>query len=172
MLKPPEREQRQRLERSGPAPLDLNWERFGLIARELAPLFKRHWREIALNQDKVPLDPDWDRYLNYDLAGFLHCLTARRDGALAGYIFFFVHPHIHYASTPWAQTDIFWIAPEYRGGMTFIRMLNESEAYLKRLGAKVVYLNRKLHFDERLGNLFERKGYRPIELVYSKYLGD
>lgn len=172
MLKPPEREQRQRLAPSAPAKLELAWERFGTFAKELPPLFKRHWREIALNQDRVPLDPDWDRYFNYDLAGFLHCLTVRSGDHLVGYIFYFVHPHMHYASTAWAQTDIFWIEPEHRGGVTFLRMIDEGEAYLKRMNVKVIYLNRKLHFDERVGTLFERKGYKPIELIYSKYVGD
>src|SRR5258708_3980238 len=44
----------------------IKWERFGYFAHELPPLFMRHWKEIALNQDEVPLDPNWDRYFEYD----------------------------------------------------------------------------------------------------------
>ncbi len=157
-----------------PARLTYQWERFASIARELPPLFKRHWREIALNQDKVHLDPDWDRYFAYDLAGILHCLTVRSNGLLVGYVFVLVFPHLHYASTLWAQTDIFWLDPAYRQGLTGYRMLKEMEWYLKAGGVKVIYANAKLHFEAgrgTIGPLLKRLGFEPVEMIYSKFIG-
>lgn len=137
-------------------------------------LFRQHWAEIALNQDKVPLDPNWDQYFAYDLADILNVLTVRADGVLVGYLFVLVFPHLHYASTAFAHTDIFWLAPPYREGWAGVRMFREMEKHLKVRGVKVVAVNVKLHFEaERgtLGPIFKRLGYKPIETVYSKYIG-
>ena len=150
------------------------WENFRVIARELPPLFKRHWKEIALNQEHIPLDPDWDRYFALDLAGVLRCLTVRDGPTLVGYIFFFVFPHLHYASTCWAQSDIFWLDPLYRQGWTGIRMFKTAEKQLQQWGVRVVTINVKLHFEASrgtIGKLLERLGYKPVETIYSKFIG-
>lgn len=154
--------------------LDYRWERFGTFAKELPPLFKRHWQEIALNQDNIPLDPDWERYFAFDLSGVLHCLTVRSNGVLVGYVFVFVFPHLHYASTAWAQGDIFWLDPAYRRGLAGYRMLRLVEQGLKEVGVKVIHLNTKLHFEASrgtIGKLLARLGYKPTDVVYSKFIG-
>jgi GNAT superfamily N-acetyltransferase len=159
---------------SGPAKLKISWERFGYFANELPPLFMRHWREIALHQDEIPLDPNWDRYYEYDLLGILQTLTVRSNGVLVGYVFMLVHPHLHYASTVWAQSDIFWLDPAYRSGWTGYKMLREIEAGMRRLGVKVVMVNTKLHFEASrgtIGKLFERLGYKATETIFAKFIG-
>jgi len=48
------------------------------------------------------------------------------------------------------------------------------EKSLKEAGVKSVAVNVKLHFEESrgtIGKLFERLGYKPIETIYSKYIG-
>ena len=154
--------------------LRYEWEPFRNIAKELPPLFKRHWKEIALNQEQVSLDPDWPRYFDYDLLGILRCLTVRDGPTLVGYVFVLVFPHLHYASTLWAQTDIFWLDPSYRQGWTGYRMLRLMEKRLKETGVKVIYANAKLHFEASrgtIGKLLERLGYKPTEMLYSKFIG-
>ena len=137
-------------------------------------LFRQHWAEIALHKDAIPLDPHWDRYYDFDVADILNVLTVRANGVLVGYMFILVFPHLHYASTLFAVTDIFWLDPLYRRGMAGYRMLKEVEKRLQEAGVKVIYANAKLHFEaERgtIGKLFERLGYSPTETLYSKYLG-
>lgn len=165
-------------EHGAPAPdspsLSYTWERFGLIAREFPPLFKQHWAEIALNQDKVPLDPHWDRYFDFDIADILNVLTVRERGTLVGYLFVLVFPHLHYASTTWAQTDMFWLHPAYRQGRAGIRMFVEMEKHLKSRQVKVVHVVLKLHFEKERGTLaklFTRLGYKAAETVMAKYIG-
>ena len=109
-----------------------------------------------------------------DLVGILRCLTVRDGPTLVGYVFVFVMPHLHYASTQMAQTDIFWLDPAYRQGLTGFRMLRIMEKTLKETGVKLINVNVKLHFEASrgtIGRLFERLGYRPIETIYSKYIG-
>lgn len=181
MTKPRDPAQQKPPEPSAPVAPEIvfAWERFGLIAREFPNLFQKHWREIALNQDKIPLDPDWNRYFDYDLLGILQVLTARANGVIVGYIFVFVHPHLHYASTIWAQTDIFWLDPAYRfsgqGLMpTGYKLFRLMEQRLREMGVRVAYVNMKLHFEAARGTLRKmllRLGYNPTEEIFSKFLG-
>jgi len=181
--------------RSGAArpELTFQWEQFADISRELPPLFHRHWRALALDQDFVPLDPDWDSYFQLALRGVLHVLTARavvpagmadtcgsvvpathRATArppLVGYVFNLIGGHQHYASTRFAHTEMFWLDPAYRKGWQPVRMLLENIAGLKARGVEVAVVNIKLHFkDARVGRLLARLGYTATDIVMRKVL--
>ena len=166
-----------RRKRSDPDPPELTfaWEPFRAFASELPPLFERHWREIALNQDAIPLDPDWDRYFQMDVAGILRCLTVRTaTGVLVGYHFVLVFPHLHYASTLWAQSDIFWLDPVFRRGWWGVRLLGVVRDRLKEAGVKKQQVNIKLHFEADRGTLervLRRLGYEPFELCFGITFG-
>src|SRR5260370_31720582 len=62
-------------------------EPFYVIAKELPPLFRRHWREFGRDRDYVPLDPDWDGLMAQSIAGRLRIFTARDGDKLVGYLF-------------------------------------------------------------------------------------
>ncbi len=159
--------------------LIFQWEKFSHLAKSIGPLFIRHWRELALNQDAIPLDPDYDRYLACELAGILHVLCARNphNGHLAGYIFAMIGPHLHYVTTSWCLVDMYWLEPEYRTGWNGVRMFKAFEKGVQERGAKVIMLTEKLHFGEshkhgkNAGAIFRFLGYDPIEQVYSKRVG-
>lgn len=150
--------------------LKFQWERFAAIARELPPLFLRHWEEIALNRDSVPLDPNWPEYYRLDIAGVLRCLTVRTEsGTLAGYHFVLIFPHLHYASTLWAQSDMFWLDPAYRAGWWGVKLLSVVRDQLRAAGVKVHFVNIKLHFEADRGTLakvLRRLGYRHTENTF------
>jgi hypothetical protein len=154
--------------------LTYTWEPFSQIIREVAPLFQDHWHELALNQEAIPLDPDYDRYLVYEQVGILHILTARtpEHGRLVGYAFCMLGPHLHYASTQFAQFDMFWLDPKQRIGWNGIRLIKYAEKRMADLGAKVMAGAVKRHFaDGRVGALFEFLGYSPIETNFAKRIG-
>jgi GNAT superfamily N-acetyltransferase len=158
---------------SGRVPLRFTWERFGAISHECLPLFRRHYKEVANFQDKVPFDPDWERYFTYDLADVLNVLTVRDDKTLVGYAFVMVHPHPHYVSTLWAICDLFWLDPAYRFGWTGVNMFREVERHARERGVKVMQWGIKLNFEPDRGTiakLFIRLGYTPTEMTVSKYL--
>ena len=69
---------------------------------------------------------------------------------------------------------MFWLDPVYRLGWTGIRMFKETEKMLKETGVKMVFVHTKLHFEAdrgTIGKLFDRLGYKPVETVYSKFIG-
>lgn len=143
-------------------------ERWRDLKREMLPLLVRHWREVALNHADVPLDIDEARYAQLDEAKALHIVTARRNGLLIGYHVAIVSPHLHYKSTLHGITDVYWIAPECRHGVTAMRMFQAVERELKALGVRKLFTATKLHLDQ--GPLFERLGYKPTERLYAKLI--
>lgn len=155
-----------------PVALELKWERFSAVAKELPPLFRRHYQEIAANH-KVLLDPDWDAYYQMDLANRIRVLTARSGGVLVGYVFVIAGPHLHYVSTLWAHIDLYWLDPVYRQGWTGYRMLREVVRHMRENGVKVLMAPEKLHFERKRGGtgiLWKRLGFKPQDRLWSLYL--
>lgn len=152
--------------------VEYGWEKFHQIAHELPSLFFAHWKELALNQDAIPLSPDWDKYYRLGIEGILHILTARTsNGLLVGYCFLMVGPHLHYATTLWAHADMYWLDPLYRQGWTGVRMFKELAKGARLLGAANLTLATKHHFgDNRVTKLLQRLGFMPIETIHAMRL--
>lgn len=144
-------------------------ERWHDVKDEALPLLLRHWEEIAADKAEIPLAIDYASYDALDASGALHILVARKDGVMIGYYCAIIRSHLHYVTTLFAFTDIFFIAPEHRKGMAGVRLFREMEASLKVLGVKKVFGATKPWLD--VGPIFERLGYTKHEIVYSKMIG-
>jgi GNAT superfamily N-acetyltransferase len=131
-------------------------------------LLKKHWEEIALNKDQVPLDPDWLTYQSLDENGRLFIITARDEGRLVGYSVYFLSRNFHYQSLFVAESDIFYLLPEYRKGLVGMKLLKFSEQALKNIGVNKIVSRIKIKND--IGLIFERMGFEPIERVYAKLI--
>jgi hypothetical protein len=156
----------------GLAAPEFGWERFNAIAHELPPLFIEHWRELALNQDVIPLDMDWDKYYRLDVDGTLRVLTARLPtGKLVGYVFLMAGPHLHYKSTFWGHVDMYWMDPTVRAGWAGVRLFKALITGAKVMGIVNLTLATKLHFmDNRVTKLLQRLGFKPIETIHAMRL--
>ena len=135
---------------------------------DIIPLLEKHWEEVALNKDKIKLNPDWDAYANLEDAGILKIFTARDDRKLVGYFVVFVKSHIHYKDHLFCYNDVIFVDEEYRKGFTSPRLIKFAEKCLKADGVEVMIVNTKMHkpFDSLLVWL----GYKHIENLYSKVL--
>lgn len=138
------------------------------IIAEVKPLLQRHYEEIAIDRNEVPLDPDWSRYWGMACAGSLSCVSLRTNGTLVGYCIMIVGSELHYKSTLAATMDIFWLAPEHRGGSGGLRLFRAVEKELRRRGVRRVYMGSKLHRDS--SRLFTALQYVPVEVWFSKIL--
>jgi GNAT superfamily N-acetyltransferase len=144
---------------------------------ELKPLLLKHWRELALDQDRVPLDPIWEIYIQKDGEGGVLFVTARDAGRLIGYFVGFVGPGLHYRSCKTLQIDIFWLHPEFRedslsfaeGELIADQLVGEVIKAAKDLGVQRMFAGSKLHKDS--GALFERHGGVEIERYFSFWIG-
>lgn len=138
------------------------------VKADIIPLLEKHWEEVALNKEKIKLNPDWDAYANLEDAGILKIFTARDDRKLVGYFVVFVKSHIHYKDHLFCYNDVIFVDEEYRKGFTSTRLIKFAEKCLKADGVEVMIVNTKRHkpFDSLLVWL----GYKHIENLYSKVL--
>jgi GNAT superfamily N-acetyltransferase len=143
------------------------WETF---SAEVQPLLPLHWEELALNKDKVPLDPMYDVYDKRNEMGQVMIVTLREAGRLVGYFIGFIAPGLHYKTCLTLTMDIFWTHPDIRGGFGGVRLFREVEKQAKRRGVHRIFYGSKLHKDS--SRLFEFMKFEPVEIYYSKWIGD
>ena len=140
------------------------------VRGEIEPLLNSHWEEIALNKEKIKLNPDWDAYQSLEDQGKLKIFTARDDGQLVGYFVVIVGTNIHYKDHLFASNDIIYLSPNHRKGFTGIKLIKFAEKCLKTDGISVLTINTKVH--QPFDKLMDFLKFRKIERVYSKYLGE
>lgn len=145
-------------------------EPFAPFLEEVKPLLPAHYAELALNQDRVPLSPQYDEYLRRDALGMVLCVAVREAGQLIGYFVGFVAPGLHYSTCLTLQLDIFWIHPDHRGKKGGFMLFKAVEAEAKRRGVQRMFVGSKTHLPADW--LFEKLGYHKVESVYSVMLED
>lgn len=145
-------------------------ERLGPILREILPMLRKDWEENGIDRDRVLFSIDVDRYLQYDLVAVLQIVTARTEsGAMIGYVFAMVHPHIDHSGMGWALLTWYWLYPEYRGGGIGQSMVEAMLAFLRTADVKVVEATEKISAQH---GLFDRLGFRAVDTVWRRMLED
>ena len=143
--------------------MTFNVENFTDIAHELPPLFQKHFDEIALDKERIPLAPNWEYYLAVDKSGHLFVLTARDGERLVGYFFAIVGLGTHNVRSVMAKTDMYFLLPEYRKGMAGFKFIKTA---MERLTFDKMVIQTKISND--YGRIFERLGFTSVETVYTK----
>jgi GNAT superfamily N-acetyltransferase len=145
-------------------------ENFEPFLEEVKPILPLHYAELALNQDKVPLSPQYDEYLRRNALGMILLVTLRKQGELIGYFVGFVAPGLHYSTCLTLHLDIFYVHPDHRGSGGGIVLFKAVEREAKRRGVQRLFTGSKMHKDASW--LFERLGYELVETTYSCWLGN
>lgn len=142
-------------------------ERLPDFLEEVKPLLQQHYEEISASKT-FPLSPNYASYIVAQENEILTCVTCRDGDVLVGYIAFFVMPHIHYLTCKTAHEDLYFIKPEYRKGMTGIKLFKKAEEVLKAKGVQRIIMSCKTNLDHT--SIFERLGYRFFEKHFDKFL--
>lgn len=145
-------------------------EKIDGLQQELKPLLQAHWEQIALNQDKIKLNPAWDEYIKLNNLGVIHFYTVRDNKELVGYFCVVATKSLHYQDHIFASCDIIYVKKDKRAGMTGYKLIDFAEKDLKKNGVSLLSINTKTHapFD----SLLERMSYNQTERLYTKYIGD
>ena len=138
------------------------------IYEDCQPLIEQHWKEIALNQNKIKLNPNWDAYRALEGIGAFRIFTARNEGKLVGYFAVFVEPNLHYQDHLFARNDVLFLHEDYRRGFCGVRLIRFAEKCLKADGVSVLLLGATVRRDFSV--LLERLGFVKTETLYTKYL--
>ena len=136
----------------------------------LKPILPIHYEELALNQDKVPLSPQFDKYIAAEQRGEVLFITLRKAGEMVGYFIGFIAPGLHYSTCLTCQMDIFYVHPDHRGDGAGFQLFKFVEKELKQRKVQRMFVGSKLHKDASW--LFQKLGYTPVETYYSTWLGD
>jgi hypothetical protein len=130
-------------------------------------LVELHYEEIALDQEAVPLDPDYDKYYQLESNNAFFLMTVRDDGVLIGYFIAIITPHLHYKSTLHALTDIYYIKPDYRKTKVGVNLFLEVQKELEKLAVKKWINGCKLHSGLDHTKLFEGLGFNYSEKIFT-----
>ena len=148
--------------------MDFALESLAKVRREIEPLLEEHWKEIALNKDKIKLNPDWRAYADLDSIHALRIYTARKDGKLMGYFVVIVSKSLHYRDHLFANNDIIFLTKPARKGLTGVKLIKFALDSLEAEGITKVHINTKAH--QPFDAILERLGFEEIERVYSLML--
>lgn len=135
---------------------------------ELRPLFDINFMEIEEYTEDIPLDVDWDRYIELDDLSVLILITARNDGELIGYFMAFVTSHLHHKTVKMCASDVFYIREEYRGGGAGRELLGAAISEMRDMGVVRMVLTHKTAHN--LTPLFAQLGFSPFELSHEMRL--
>jgi hypothetical protein len=138
--------------------------------KEILSIADKHWEEIAVHKEEIPLDIDCELLHHMDRTGLLHITTARTpEKQLVGYYAMVVRTHPNYRKTLFGFLQSYFLLPEFRTPVNGIELFEAMEEEMKRAGAEALISGHKLHHD--VGPLFKRLGWTPFEMMYTKYLG-
>ena len=137
---------------------------------EFDALIVDHYKEIGLQQDKIPLAPMWTDYEQLERKQSFLLMCVRKEGALVGYAAWFLKMHMHYGRTLVAMNDVIYLKPECRRGRVGIKLIEESEYLLKVLGVDKIFWHIKVSHD--WSAILKRKGYAVEDIVLGKYTGE
>ena len=139
------------------------------VLPELKPMFPAHHRELALFQDRMPLNIQFGVYADRNIKGELVVAIVREDGKVIGYWVTFVAPGLHYGSTLTATMDVLWIKPENRGDGSGRMLAACLEKELKRRGVKVWWVGSKNH--KEIEGFYEHLGFKHEESYFARWIG-
>ena len=116
------------------------WETLAVLLEEpnVRELITDYWRELWPFPD-IPVEVDWPRLLGHEAAGIYKVWTARVNGTLAGFVSFYVQPHIMSRNVVMAIDGGHFLAPAFRNRHDRLgwRMWRTAKAALKAEGVKV-----------------------------------
>jgi hypothetical protein len=139
------------------------------LESEIKPLLMIHWEKLALNKDRVPLDPQYRIYLERDARGEVLFVSLRDAGKMVGYWVGFIAPGLHYQTCLTHTLDIWNLLPDYENGAAALVLMRAVEKEIKRRGVNRSFIGEKLH--KPTGRLFKAFGYEAVETYYTKWIG-
>lgn len=146
-------------------------ESFEAALPELRQIFPRHWAELALYQDVMPLDPQYDEYINRERGGRLLLVTVRTDGKISAYYTAMVAPGFHYTSTLTGHMDMLYVVPEQRGRGLAFPLFKLVEDELRRRGVQLWHSGYKAHNPLRLNEVYDVLNFGSGDHYRTKWIG-
>lgn len=145
-------------------------EPFEPAMAELAAIFPAHHRELALFQDRMPLDPQYGEYIRRNRDGVLFLATLRWNGRIVAYYMAQCQPGFHYGQTHTGTLDIFYVLPEVRDRGLAFPLFRVVEKELRRRGVKLWQSGYKTDKPLGVDKLLPILGFIPSDSYWARWL--
>lgn len=133
---------------------------------EMVALAAHHWQETEGYRHGQPFAPSFERYDEYDRAGWYFEATMRDQGRLVGYCGIYVVPSMH-SQQMIATEDALFILPDYRRGRNALRFIQFLEMECRQRGVVEVNITSK---NEAVKRLLEHLDFPVVAYHHSKQL--
>jgi hypothetical protein len=156
----------RRIEQSGvvigPEPWDSVWP-------EVDALFAEHFAEVdGGDEPDRPYRLDEPTMRQANAIGQLRIVTARVDGALAGYCMWQISKDVESAGATFAEHGPWFVRPQFAALMLGPKLFDASLDDLHSLGVRMAYPHHRLRGrGAKLGAFFRRRGAIEIQHTYS-----
>ena len=142
------------------------------LCDEIMVLAADHFQEVDGGvEDGRPFNLDRKLMAMLDASGAFLLVTARKDGALIGYITWNIVPDVESAGLVIALQGAWYVVPGQFGAGA--RLFDQSLATLKSRGVHCAYPHHRLQGrGAELGKFFRRRGAKLTQHTYSLWLGE
>jgi len=142
-------------------------DRLSSCKDEIDALAVQHHAEVNIFND-VPLDINWAKYLQAEKSGNYALVVAKSNGAIVGWLGFFVYEHMRHIGYKIAKEDWYYVTPKCRGNGIGKSLFRFAEITLKNMGVRRVMVSCKVEHDHTI--LLESLGYDNHEKNFTKVL--
>lgn len=143
-------------------------EKWKDIESGIKDLQKAQWKELALDQETIPLNINYEHYAQLETQGMLHATTVRDGEKLVGYYLNVVSFHPHYRETPFGFCDAYYVLANYRKGLIGLNLFLKMEQFMKEIGVIELISITKKHLD--VSALFKALKWRETGITYTKVI--
>lgn len=135
----------------------------------LNTLIKEYFAKTVASEDCLPLDMDWDFYINLETKGQLTLITARDNNkALLGFAMYLVGPHPQHKGKVVATCNTLATRLDKRKQGIGTSLVKAAEAYFKHIGASAIFHGYRTVYNAN--PLFTKMGFKLVEHFYMKVL--
>lgn len=138
------------------------------MASRAGALVAAHWEEIDRHKERPEAAPDWPRYRRLEASGVLIVLGVFDGPTMIGYSASAVIPDLHYEGQRVCANDAIFVDSAFRGRGIGARLMRETEAYGRELGAHRVTFHANV--GSGFQDLLQRLGYGAEAMIYGRRL--
>ncbi len=129
-----------------------------------------HYDEVPFGPYDMHLDLDHESYMLAEDEGYARFYLIHDEGKAIGYLSVLASPMIQHKGELQAVTDAFYVAPDYRKGGVFGKLLEFVEQDLKACGIRFLSVGISPLHDDRTRQFLDHVGYCTTEIHYTKEL--
>lgn len=149
--------------------ITLNFETFSEYSSNCKELWEEEYHDVIGDKNHLPLDPDIEAYISAQKNNSL-CILSVRDGVkLVGHVVAFIYKAPHHKTVTYAFVSTFYLSKPYRNTSLGKEMVSVSELRFAELGVQKVFYG--FPAIDYLEKFFLEQGYKPLNVVYEKWIG-